>query len=108
ALGRLGAAAPPQRHDQARGALARKFAAFGGASARPDGAWGWRVIGNALLDLGDDGRAELERVLGSGTPRLAELAWRVLYLRQGSCARGCCRVSSRFARAIQATQSFCW
>ena len=83
ALGRLGAAAPPQRHDQARGALARKFAAFGGASARPDGAWGWRVIGNALLDLGDDGRAELERVLRSGTPRLAELAWRVLYLRQG-------------------------
>lgn len=60
------------------------FRRYGENCRRTDAAWGWRVAGNALLLFGDDGSAALEAVMQDGKDRrLAELAWRVLYLRQG-------------------------
>lgn len=45
--------------------------------------WGWRVIGNALLDLGEEGADALRQIRDDGKdPRLADLAWRVVDLTQ--------------------------
>jgi hypothetical protein len=51
--------------------------------AVPDAEWGWRVIGNAILDFGDEGATALREIRDhSDNPRLAELAWRVVDLTQ--------------------------
>ncbi len=48
-----------------------------------DADWGWRPIGNAILDLGDEGAIALRQIRDqSESPRLAELAWRVVDLPQ--------------------------
>ena len=50
-----------------------------------DAEWGWRPIGNAILDLGDEGAEALRKIRDhSDNPRLAELAWRVVDLTQRS------------------------
>jgi hypothetical protein len=55
-----------------------------GDGKRRDADWGWREVGNALLLFGDEGKAVLERFMADrSSPRLADLAWRVLHLRQG-------------------------
>lgn len=60
------------------------FGRYGDGCKRPDADWGWREVGNALLLFGGDGRAVLEKMMAEKTNRrLAELAWRVLYLQQG-------------------------
>ena len=58
------------------------FHEFGDHSSRRDAGWGWRKAGNALLALGQDGKAELERLMAhrSRDYLLAERAWRVLWL----------------------------
>lgn len=48
----------------------------------PDDGWSFRVIGNAILDFGDPGRAALDQVRDGADPRLADLAWRVIDLPQ--------------------------
>ncbi|MGY8654021.1 MAG: HEAT repeat domain-containing protein [Verrucomicrobiia bacterium] len=48
-----------------------------------DAEWGWRVVGNAILDFGDKGADTLREIRDhSDSPRLAELAWRVVDLTQ--------------------------
>lgn len=48
-----------------------------------DADWGWRPIGNAILEFGDEGVTRLREVRDhSDSPRLAELAWRVVDLTQ--------------------------
>jgi hypothetical protein len=50
---------------------------------RPDKDWGWREVGNALCALGQDGSKSLERIMEEKQDaRLAELAWKVIYLKQ--------------------------
>ncbi|MFT5466975.1 MAG: HEAT repeat protein [Verrucomicrobiales bacterium] len=48
-----------------------------------DADWGWRPVGNAILDFGDEGAQKLREIRDhSENPRLAELAWRVVDLTQ--------------------------
>jgi HEAT repeat protein len=57
---------------------------YGDDSQRRDRDWGWRPLGNALLDYGPAGRELLERLRSQPHNRaLSDLAWRVLDLRQG-------------------------
>jgi hypothetical protein len=50
---------------------------------RDDSEWGWRSIGNAILDFGDEGTAALREIRDQREDmRLAELAWRVVDLTQ--------------------------
>ena len=75
---------PKEARAQALKDVADFFRRYGDGGKRPDVDWGWREVGNALLLFGDDGRAILEKMMAEKTNRrLAELAWRVLYLRQG-------------------------
>jgi len=52
-------------------------------ASRSDHDWGWRPVGNAILDFGDEGADALREIrdLQEDT-RLAELAWRVVDLTQ--------------------------
>lgn len=60
------------------------FRQYGDGCQRVDEAWGWREIGAALLTFGADGRKEVVALLKEKKDRrLAELAWRILYLPQG-------------------------
>jgi hypothetical protein len=67
---------------QILGKLVARFKEFGPKSARSDREWGWRPIGDAILEgFGHQGPAELAKILnGTDTP-LAQLAWQVLFLR---------------------------
>jgi len=57
---------------------------YGDGTARADRDWGWRPLGNALLEYGPAGRERLERLLADPSNRtLSDLAWRILFLRQG-------------------------
>jgi HEAT repeat protein len=48
-----------------------------------DAEWGWRVVGNAILEFGDEGAEALREIRDhSDNSRLAELAWRVVDLTQ--------------------------
>lgn len=76
---------PRAERDKAIGHITDFFRLYGDGK-RPDADWGWREVGNALLLFGNDGRAVLENLMAAEpnrSPRLADLAWRVLYLRQG-------------------------
>ncbi len=45
--------------------------------------WGWRVVGNAILEFGDEGAGALREIRDQKDDmRLAELAWRVVDLTQ--------------------------
>ena len=60
------------------------FRRYGDDSTRSDKDWGWRVLGDALLGFGDEGRAILASLMSeTGNRRLAENAWNVLYHPQG-------------------------
>lgn len=59
------------------------FAEYGDGCGRPDADWGWRVVGNAMLEFGDDGLAALHALMKKTDDRqLAIRAWRCVYLRQ--------------------------
>lgn len=60
------------------------FRRYGDGCRRSDKDWGWRVAGAALLGFGADGRQALNVLMAeNANRRLADLAWRVLYLEQG-------------------------
>ena len=60
------------------------FRQYGDGCERTDRAWGWRLLGNSLLQFGQDGEAALKALLADGTNReLSDRAWRILYLKQG-------------------------
>lgn len=75
---------PKEAKDKALNEVIAFFRQYGNGCKRTDADWGWRELGNAILDLGEEGRSLLERLIHEKQDRrLAELAWRVLYLRQG-------------------------
>jgi HEAT repeat protein/uncharacterized lipoprotein YddW (UPF0748 family) len=64
-------------------ALKALYAKLGDACHRPDVEWGYRPVGNALLAFGPEGEAVLQEFMGQTKDRrLAETAWKVLYIRQ--------------------------
>lgn len=63
--------------------LVAQFRLYGTGATRDDKDWGWREVGNALRMIGEDGEAALARLMGDEQDqRLADLAWRVVYLKQ--------------------------
>lgn len=63
--------------------LHRLFLQFGDDCKRPDAAWGWRAVGNALLACGQAGKEDLERMRTQSHDRwLAWHAYEVLYVSQ--------------------------
>jgi hypothetical protein len=79
-----GPGSPPADRGRALRDVTTFFRGYGQGCRRPDASWGWRVVGNALLQFGDDGRQALLGIMQEKDDgRLADLAWRVLYLKQG-------------------------
>jgi hypothetical protein len=60
------------------------FRQYGQGCGRADRDWGWRVVGNTLRDgFGDAGKEALRQMMQQKEDKhLAELAWRVVYLKQ--------------------------
>lgn len=84
-LGQFAARKRPETASMRPKMLAALFAAFKkhGDSNRDDAEWGWRVVGNAILDFGEEGAAALSQIRDQRDDlRLAELAWRVVDLPQ--------------------------
>lgn len=84
-LGKLAVLKQPEAEAQRPQILAALLMAFEkhGDAQRDDADWGWRPVGNALLDCGPEGVAALQRLRDqSSDARLAELAWRVADLTQ--------------------------
>lgn len=64
-------------------ALQQLYAQFGDGCTRVDADWGYRPVGNAMLKLGKDGEAVLQGFMEQTKDRrLADLAWRSLWIRQ--------------------------
>lgn len=84
-LGKIAAAGRPEvaaLRPQILEALLTAFRRHRNPALR-DADWGWRPIGNAILDFGDEGAAALRELRGQREDfRLAELAWRVVDLTQ--------------------------
>jgi HEAT repeat protein len=75
-------AGQPLRESALR-SVAAFFRQYGEGCHRPDKDWGWRDVGNSLRTFGEPGTHVLEEIMQDMTNRsLAELAWRVLYLKQ--------------------------
>jgi HEAT repeat protein len=73
---------------------------YGDGTQRADRDWGWRPLGNALLEYGPAGRERLERLLADPSNRsLSDLAWRILFLRQGDQFFPVTEVEDRAAHA---------
>jgi HEAT repeat protein len=59
------------------------FMRFDQTYQQVDQDWGYRAVGNALLDFGDGGKTALRELMSpGGDPAVADLAWRVLELPQ--------------------------
>lgn len=78
-----------QRHDPATearraeliGLIGDAFEQQGDGTQRADKNWAYRRIGNALLDIGNEGTAVLTQYMNQRYDRrLSELAWKVLHL----------------------------
>jgi len=68
-------------------ALRALFRRFGDGCAREDVEWGYRTVGNALLQFGAEGEAALREFMAQRQDRqLAEVAWLVLEIRQAPAA----------------------
>jgi hypothetical protein len=65
-------------------AVTEFFRQYGQGCDRTDKDWGWRVVGNTLCNVfGADGKEALEQIMHhTEDKRLADLAWRVVYLKQ--------------------------
>jgi HEAT repeat protein len=59
-LGGMASAMTADQSREALGALEALFREYGNGCRRPDAAWGWRVVGNAMIALGEPGRTRLE------------------------------------------------
>jgi hypothetical protein len=69
---------------RALNSLTALFRQFGDRSQRTDIEWGFRPVGNAMLAFGAEGGRRLQAMIDQQQDRqLAELAWQVLYIRQG-------------------------
>jgi HEAT repeat protein len=81
-LGSPASSATPEGR-RALDGLATLFRKHGDGCRRADAEWGWRVVGNSMLAFGPEGEARLKQLMAQSADRqLAELAWRVLYMRQ--------------------------
>ena len=84
-LGKLAALKRPETAALQPKMLTALVAAFKKHSdaQRADAEWGWRPVGNAILEFGDEGTAALRAIRDQRDDmRLAELAWRVADLTQ--------------------------
>ncbi len=63
--------------------LLQRFRQYGDGSKRSEAAWGWRVVGNAIVSFGEPGRIALESFRKQRDDKwLAWAAYQVLYVRQ--------------------------
>jgi HEAT repeat protein len=59
------------------------FGQYGDGCERADKDWGWRDVGNSIRSFGQAGNRALERIMkDTEHKQLADLAWRVVYLKQ--------------------------
>ena len=60
------------------------FRQYGTGCVRSDKDWGWRIVGNTLKDYFEtEGKAALDQLMQQKEDQqLADLAWRVVYLKQ--------------------------
>ena len=80
-LGYLAKLLEPELRSRVRNALARLFHEFGDDCARADAAFGWRVVGNALLRCGGEGKTRLEAMRTQTDDRwLAWVAYQVVHV----------------------------
>ena len=76
--------AKDNRRVQALAQAVEFFRQYGDGCERTDRAWGWRLLGNSLLQFGPDGEAALKALMAEANNReLSDRAWRILYLKQG-------------------------
>ena len=60
------------------------FGQYGDGCKRSDREWGWRLLGNTLLDYGTAGEEAMKELMTKPDNRdLSDRAWRILYLKQG-------------------------
>jgi hypothetical protein len=60
------------------------FSRYGDGCERSDRDWGWRLLGNTILEFGPEGEAAFQRLMKqTDNKQLADRAWRMLYLKQG-------------------------
>jgi hypothetical protein len=71
------------KREEAVAKLAQRFAIYTSSYAGIDHDWGFRTVGNALLDFGEEGRAILAKAVAQRSDlHHARLAFRVLHLPQ--------------------------
>lgn len=64
--------------------VGRYFRRYGDGCQRTDRDWGWRPLGNAILEYGPAGTELLESLMREVDDRtLSDRAWRILHLKQG-------------------------
>ncbi len=86
-LGYLQGMLPATYRKDALDTLANGFKRYGKGCDRPDGAFGWRIYGNAMLQFGQQGRDQLEEFRCQSQDRwLAWFAYEVVHLPHRSCA----------------------
>lgn len=79
-LGYLGPLLAEEQQRKAVQPLKRVFLEYGDGCVRDDAAYGWRAIGNALLELGPAGRSSLENMrVQAEDPWLGWIAYEVMY-----------------------------
>ena len=72
---------PEEDREEALKVLIEFFRKYGDDCPRPDADWGWRRVGDAVLAFGQEGKQELLAMMQQKKDiRLAELAWRIIYL----------------------------
>ncbi len=82
-LSALARAGGDENRSRAIDVLVEHFRTFATGCRRIDKDWGWRETGNALRALGKPGESALLGLMADlNDKQLADLAWRVLYLRQ--------------------------
>lgn len=85
-LGQIAARNEPELaglRPQILNALKNLFAEFGDGCNRTDAEWGFRTVGNALLQFGPEGESVLREFMAQRADRrLADVAWQVLEIPQ--------------------------
>ncbi len=82
-LGYMASCVSAETADRSLAALERLMREFGDGCARRDAAYGWRLVGNALLRHGEPGREALEAMRAQTDDRwLAWIAYQVLHVPQ--------------------------
>ena len=70
--------------DQALAEVVTFFRQYGDGCRRTDCEWGWRLLGNAILEFGPAGEESLKFLMTDAANRnLSDRAWRILHLKQG-------------------------